>query len=48
MEAIGIGVEHDKCLLHPEHSTKLSDKGDRVIASTNLVFILNLLLKLCN
>jgi hypothetical protein len=32
--AVGIGVELDKGLPHPEHSMKLSDKGERVINAT--------------
>jgi hypothetical protein len=31
MELVSIGVELDKGLLHPEHSMKLSNKGDRVM-----------------
>jgi hypothetical protein len=34
MEAVSIGVDLDKGLLHPEHSMKLLDKGDRVINET--------------
>jgi hypothetical protein len=29
MEAASIDVEHDKCLLHPQHLMKLSEKGIR-------------------
>jgi hypothetical protein len=34
MEAGSIGVELDKCLLHPEHLMKLSEKGNRVVNAT--------------
>jgi hypothetical protein len=34
MEDASIDMELDKCLLHPEHSMKLSDKEDQVINAT--------------
>jgi hypothetical protein len=34
MEAVSIDVGLDKGLLRPEHSLKLSDKGDQMINAT--------------
>jgi hypothetical protein len=34
MEAVSINVELDKGILYLEHSTKLSDKGGRVVNAT--------------